>query len=155
MRRKVGMTMDETDIVLLKALAQRADVTATELMADANLSIPAINKRIARLKSSGTIRRVTVLTEPKLVGKPIMAFVLIVLDRFSSMESLLQQVNADPDILECYAVTGEYDYLIKICAADIEAFEEKLLNLKTKNVAKSHTLLTLCEHKYNPTVLPD
>jgi Lrp/AsnC family leucine-responsive transcriptional regulator len=147
--------MDETDIVLLKALAQRADVTATELMADANLSIPAINKRIARLKSSGTIRRVTVLTEPKLVGKPIMAFVLIVLDRFSSMESLLQQVNADPDILECYAVTGEYDYLIKICAADIEAFEEKLLNLKTKNVAKSHTLLTLCEHKYNPTVLPD
>lgn len=155
MRREVGMTMDETDIVLLKALAQRADVTATELMADANLSIPAINKRIARLKSSGTIRRVTVLTEPKLVGKPIMAFVLIVLDRFSSMESLLQQVNADPDILECYAVTGEYDYLIKICAADIEAFEEKLLNLKTKNVAKSHTLLTLCEHKYNPTVLPD
>ena len=147
--------MDETDVKLLKALAKKADVTATELMVKVNLSIPAVNKRIARLKSSGAIRRVTVLTDPKTVGKPIVAFVLIVLDRFSGTESLLQQVKKDPDILECYAVTGEYDYLLKICASDIEAFEEKLLQLKTKNVAKSHTLLTLCEHKFEPTALPD
>ena len=126
--------MDETDILLVKALTKDADVTATELTASVNLSVPAINKRIARLKSEGTIRRVAAITDPKRVGKPVVAFVLLVLDRFSDAESLLEQINADPDILECYAVTGEYDYLIKICAADIEAFEEKLLNLKTKNV---------------------
>lgn len=147
--------MDETDAKLLKLLAKKADATATELMPKVNMSIPAINKRIAKLKSSGAIRHVTVVTDPKQVGKPIIAFVLVVLDRFSGTDGLLQMVNADPDILECYAVTGEYDYLIKICAADIESFEEKLLKLKTKNVAKSHTLLTLCEHKYFPSVLPD
>lgn len=147
--------MDETDIVLLRTLAKNADVTATDLTATVNLSIPAINKRIARLKAGGTIRRVAALTDPKLVGKPIVAFVLLVLDRFSDAESLLKLVSEDPDILECYAVTGEYDYLIKVCAADIEAFETKLLKLKTKSVAKSHTLLTLCEHKFEPSVLPD
>ena len=147
--------MDETDIVLLKTLAKDADVTATDLTGAVNLSVPAINKRIARLKSSGTIRRVAAITDPKKVGKPIIAFVLLVLDRFSDADSLLEQVSGDPDILECYAVTGEYDYLIKICAADIEAFEAKLLNLKARSVAKSHTLLTLCEHKFEPSVLPD
>jgi len=147
--------MDETDIVLLKTLARKADVTATDLTATVNLSIPAINKRIARLKAGGTIRRVAALTDPKQVGKPIVAFVLLVLDRFSDAGSLLELVGKDPDILECYAVTGEYDYLIKVCAADIEAFEAKLLKLKTKSVAKSHTLLTLCEHKFEPSVLPD
>ena len=147
--------MDETDIVLLKTLAKNADVTATELTAKVNLSVPAINKRIARLKTGGTIRRVAAVTDPKQVGKPIIAFVLLVLDRFSDAAGLLEQVGGDPDILECYAVTGEYDYLIKICAADIEAFENKLLKLKAKSVAKSHTLLTLCEHKFEPSVLPD
>ena len=67
----------------------------------------------------------------------------------------MKMVESDPDILECYAVTGEYDYLIKICAADIESFETKLLQLKSRSVAKSHTLLTLCEHKFSPSVLPD
>ena len=147
--------MDETDILLVKALAKDADVTATELTVSVNLSVPAINKRIARLKSEGTIRRVAAITDPKRVGKPVVAFVLLVLDRFSDAESLLEQINADPDILECYAVTGEYDYLIKICATDIASFENKLLKLKAKSVAKSHTMLTLCEHKFEPSVLPD
>ena len=147
--------MDEIDVTLLRTLAENADVTATELMRSANLSIPAINKRIARLKSSGMIRKVTVLTDAKKVGKPIVAFVLVVLDRFSNMAAILENAAKDPDVLECYAVTGEYDYLIKICAKDIETLEEKLLTMKEKGISKSHTLLTLCEHKFAPTVLPD
>jgi len=147
--------MDEIDRILIHALARNADVTATELMKSVNLSIPAINKRIARLKAAGMIRKVTVLTDPKKMGKTVMAFVLVVLDRFSYMAAILDLVESDPDVLECYAVTGEYDYLIKICASDIEMLEEKLLALKNKGVSKSHTLLTLCEHKYSPTVLPE
>lgn len=147
--------MDETDIILLRSLTENADITATELMNSVNLSIPAINKRIARLKSTGTIRRVTVLTEPKKVGKSVLAYVLVVLDHFSEGDKLMKLVHFDGDILECYAVTGEYDFLLKICAADIEAFEEKLLKLKKCGVAKSHTMFTLCEHKFRPTALPD
>ena len=68
----------------------------------------------------------------------------------------MQQVKKDPDILECQAVTGEYDYIIKICAASVEDFEEKLLHLKKqKGVLKSHTMLCLQEHKCKPTVLPE
>ena len=68
----------------------------------------------------------------------------------------MDYVGQDPDILECFAVTGEYDYLIKVCAADVEALEDKLLHMKKqKGVIKSHTMLSLMEHKLAPTALPD
>lgn len=124
--------MDKTDIALLQILSKNASVTATELTSKVNLSVPAINKRISKLKATGIIRRATILTDPKQVGKPITAFVLVVLDRVGDADGLTRYVQTDPDVLECYAVTGEYDYLLKICAADIEAFEEKLLRLKKK-----------------------
>ncbi len=147
--------MDNTDSTLLQILSKNADVTASELTSAVNLSIPAINKRIAKLKASGVIRRTTILTDAGQVGKPIIAFVLVVLDRFADTDGLLQYVQADPDVLECYAVTGEYDYLLKICAADIEAFERKLLQLKrSRSVSKSHTLLALQENKFFPVPLP-
>ena len=150
------MQMDPIDNLLVRMLAKNSDVTATELSAQVNLSVPAINKRIARLKSSGVIQACSILTNPKKVGKPIVAFVMVVLDQFNNSDSLLQYAQSDPDVLECYAVTGEYDYLLKICAADVNAFEDKLLHLKrSRGVAKSHTLLSLKEEKFAPSALPD
>ena len=148
--------MDQIDNQLIRILAENSDVTATELMNKVNLSVPAINKRIARLKSCGAIRSASILTDPKKVGKPIIAFVLVVLDQFTNADSLMQYVHCDPDVLECYAVTGEYDFLLKICAADVNAFEQKLLHLKrSRGVAKSHSLLSLKEEKFAPSALPD
>ena len=148
--------MDKTDALLLNLLAQNADATTTELVPLVKLSVPAINKRIVKLKASGIIRRATVLTDAKQVGKPIIAYVLVILDQFSNAKNLIKYVESDVDVLECYAVTGEYDFLLKICAADIEAFESKLINLKqSRSVAKSYTLLTLMEHKFSPVALPD
>lgn len=147
--------MDEIDAKILKFLSERADATATEISEVVNLSVPAINKRIRKLQNDGVIRQFTVLTNGKKVGKPIMAFILIVVQSGAAAGTLLDYVKKDPDILECFAVTGEYDYLIKVCAADVEALEEKLLRMKKqKGVIKSHTMLSLMEHKFSPTVLP-
>jgi Lrp/AsnC family leucine-responsive transcriptional regulator len=147
--------MDATDKKILQLLAENAYATTTQIGSIVNLSVPAVNKRIAKLRENGTIRSVTVLTDPKKVGKPILAYVLLVIQYGTSVDKILDYVNQDPDILECQAVTGEYDYIIKICAASVEEFEEKLLYLKKqKGVLKSHTMLCLQEHKCKPTVLP-
>ena len=147
--------MDKTDEKLLALLAQDSDISASALVSQLNLSIPAINKRISKLKSSGVIRRATILTEPKTVGKPVLAYVLVVMDRFSNSQALFDYAAADPDVLECYAVTGEYDFILKLCAADVAALEDKLLELKrSRGIAKSHTMLALQEHKFAPTALP-
>ena len=104
--------MDKTDEKLLALLAKDSDISASALVSQLNLSIPAINKRISKLKSSGVIRHATVLTEPKAVGKPILAYVMVVMDRFSNAQALFDYAQADRDVLECYAVTGEYDFIL-------------------------------------------
>ncbi len=147
--------MDAIDIKLIRLLGKNADVTATSLVPQLNLSVPAINKRIAKLKAEGIIQKTIILTDTKKVGKPITAYVLLVLKDFNLSDQLVKTVDKDPDILECYAITGEYDFILKVCADSIDAVEDKLLYLKKKGISKSHTLFALRQHKFDPCVLPD
>lgn len=148
--------MDLTDVKILEILSKNAKATSTEIGGLVNLSVPAVNKRILKLEKEGVIDRYTVLTNAKKVEKPVMAFILIVMRYGEGVDSLLEYIKGDTDVLECYAISGEYDYLIKICSRDVEDLENKLINLKKlKGVIKSHTMLSLMEHKFTPTVLPD
>lgn len=147
--------MDNTDIKLLHILAKEADISASSLVPQLNLSVPAINKRISKLRSENVIEQTTIITNPEKVDKQITAFVLVVLEHFNQSQDLLDIVSSETDVLECYAVSGEYDYLLKICAKDIDALENNLLKLKEHGIAKSQTMFTLRKHKYTPTVLPD
>lgn len=147
--------MDAIDKKILCILSKRSNISATEISGMVNLSVPAVNKRIQKLSDSGVIRSFTVLTDPAKMEKSVMAFILLVLQYRDGAANLMQCVENDPDILECYAVTGEYDYIIKVCVSGVEALEDKLLMLKKqKGVVKSHTMLSLMEHKFEPTVLP-
>ncbi len=148
--------MDITDKKILEILSKDAGTTATEISSLVNLSVPAVNKRILRLQKDGIIKFFTIVTNPKKLNKTITAFVFIVMQYGNSIKSLLEYANNEPDILECYSVTGEYDYMIKICSKDIESLEKKILEIKNKKgVMKSHTMISLMEHKFVPTVLPD
>lgn len=148
--------MDIIDKKILKILSDNASATTTEICTQVNLSVPAVNKRILRMQKDGIIKNFTIITNPKMLDKTITAFVFIVMQYGDCIKSLLEYADSEPDVLECYAVAGEYDYMIKICAKDIEALEEKILNIKgKKGVLKSHTMISLMEHKFKPTVLPD
>lgn len=148
--------MDATDVKLMRILSQNSDCTASEISTQINLSVPAVNKRIAKLKASGAIKSFSIQTNSKVIGKPIVAFVMVILEKYTKIEEFMSFINSDDDIVECHAITGEYDYLIKIYAKDIDGLEEKLLKLKSgKGVSKSHTLFSLMEHKHLPGPLPD
>ena len=146
--------MDKIDIKILDELSKNADITATDLSQKLHFSVPAVNKRIRAMKNSGIIKNFTIITDSKKVGKPIVAFILIVLKSIEHTKVFFEYVENDPDILECYAITGEYDCLIKVCATSVEALDQKLAILKTHNgVMKSCTMLSLTTHKYAPTFL--
>ena len=147
--------MDKTDAKIITMLSKGSDITATELSRELCFSIPAINKRIRTLKKDGIIKHFTVITDNKKICKPILSFVLITLKSIEHTEPFFRYVQGDCDILECYAITGEYDCLLKICAASMEELDKKLAILKMRNgVAKSYTMLSLTTHKYAPTILP-
>ncbi len=147
--------MDKTNKIILKMLSENSSVSATEISAAVHLSVPAVNKRIRDLKESGVIKSFTILTDSKKVGKPIVGFILIVFRFRGDMTDFFNFIDNDPDILECYALTGEYDYMLKVSAETIEEFESKLLLIKSQSgVERSHTMLALMEHKSRPTFLP-
>jgi len=148
--------LDRTDRKILQILSENAAATATEMVPLVNLSIPAINKRIQKLRESGVIRRFTVLTDPEAVGKPICAFILVVLQQGAELDRLMEFVHSDPDILECCGVTGEYDYLLKVCSASMGALQKKINYMKkTAGVVKSHTMLCMTQYKHMVSALPD
>ena len=148
--------MDKTDSEIIKILSEGADITRSEIAKRLNFSIPAVNKRIRALKNEGIIKSFTVITDNKKIGKPITAFVLVVLESINKSEQFFEYVSKDKDILECYAVTGEYDAIIKVAAESLEDLDTKLAALKTQSgVMKSYTMLSLTTHKYKPTVLVD
>ena len=148
--------MDITDKRILDLLAQSANMTATEIGKQVGLSVPAVNKRLLKLQNDGVIERFTVITDAAKVEKTITAFVFIVMKYGESVKALLKYAEDERDILECYSITGDYDYLLKICAKDIESLENKILEIKNiKGVIKSHTMISLMEHKFAATVLPD
>ena len=148
--------MDSTDKKILEILSKDANSTATDISCAVNLSVPAVNKRIAKLQNDGTVKNFTIITDGDKVDKPIIAFISIVMQYGDGVANFLKYVNEEPDILECYAVTGEYDYIIKICARNIKSLEKKLLFMKKqKGVVRSYTAFALEEHKFTATILPD
>lgn len=148
--------MDAIDIELLNLLTENANQTATQLMKSVNLSIPAINKRLSKLKLSGAIKRFTLQLDAAKIGKPVVAHILVMLEHPSTTETFMQAISADRDIVECYAITGEYDYIFKVYAKGIEDLENKILELKQiPGVTKTHTYIALREYKKLPGPVPD
>ena len=146
--------MDEIDVKLVHLLAENSRATAAELQRSVNLSVPAINKRIARLQKEGTVR-FTAIVDGQAAGKPITTFILLNIQNIAATDKLLEYVKSDPDILECYAITGEYDYILKVCARDVKSLERKLKLLKQqKGVIKSNTLFALMENKNKACIVP-
>jgi DNA-binding Lrp family transcriptional regulator len=108
------------------------------------------------MKSMNVIERFTVSLNPELIGKPMLAFMFVILEHFTYMDELMKVVTADKDMLECYAIAGEFDYILKIRARDMSDLENKIVKVKAiKGVRKTNTIISLLTHKYRLTALPD
>ena len=147
--------MDRADAKILKQLKKDAGTAGSALSKLINLSVPAVNKRISKLKTDGVIRKATIVTDGKAVGKPVLVFVLVTVNELIDQNTAFQEMMKDEDVLECYAVSGDYDYILKIAAADIDDFEGKLLRLRKNGVVKSQTLMCLREYKFETAALPE
>ena len=147
--------IDKIDKLILKALSENSQVTTTQLVPSIHLSIPAINKRIEKLKNSGIIKKFTILTDASKVGRSVSAYISVVLDSPSRSDSFTSFALSHPSITECCTVTGNYDIIIRVSVPTIYDLENIIQELKRhQGVVKSQTYIILTEHKFKPTVLP-
>ncbi len=127
------MTLDEIDKKILQKLQSDSKITNKKLSSELNLSVTAIFERIKRLERNKVISRYVALVKPSEVDKSFMVFCQIKLVQHSKtyVEKFEKEAAKLQEVLECYHVSGEYDYILKVLVKDMEAYREFLLNKLT------------------------
>ncbi len=148
--------LDEIDRMILRELQQDSAMSQVELARRISLSPPAIHSRIRRLEELGYIRQYVALVDREKVGYDMLCLVHVTLqrhqlDEVNTFRATIQQM---PEVLECFFVTGEYDYLLKIVVRNRNELEHFLMGKLTPipGVARISTSLVLNEVK-NTTAL--
>ena len=150
-------TFDDLDRAILQVLQDNGRMSNVELANRINLSPPATHARIKRLEQRGYIRRYAALLDLEKAGYDMLCFVHISLQLHQpeQVEGIRAAINQIPEVLECYHVTGEFDYLLKVAIRNRNDLERFILNRLTPipGVARIYTSLVLSEVK-STTVLP-
>ena len=149
--------LDAIDRRILAALQENARIANTELAAAVGLSPAPCLRRVRALEEDGVIRKHVSLVNPGAVGLPVSVFISISLER--QVEEALKRfervILARPEVMECYLMTGDADYLLRVVCADLAAYERFVLDHLTKvpGVSSIRSSFALKQVKYS-TVLP-
>jgi Lrp/AsnC family leucine-responsive transcriptional regulator len=150
-------TLDAIDRRILKVLQDDASVTNVELAAKVGLSPSPCLARVRQLKESGVIARSVALLDPLQIGGLISVFIQVTLDKQTepALERFEQAMRRFPEVMECYLMTGEADYLLRVVVSDIVALQDFIVGRlsKTAGVANIRSSFALKQVKYK-TALP-
>lgn len=119
------MELDRYDRAILRLLQQDARMTNASLAAQVSLSESACLRRVRALEESGLIEGYTALVDQQRAGFAVNVFVNITLDRQSQtgLEAFESAVRRIPEVMECYLMTGEHDYMLRLVVSDLADFE--------------------------------
>ena len=119
------ISLDSHDRAILRALQDDGRITNTSLAETVSLSESACLRRVKALEESGLIECYTALIDQHKAGYPVNVFVSITLDRQSrrGLEAFENAVRSVPEVMECYLMTGEHDYLLRLVVQDLADFE--------------------------------
>jgi Lrp/AsnC family leucine-responsive transcriptional regulator len=149
--------LDTVDRRLLKALQEDGRISNAELARRCNLSPAACFERVRRLREKKVITGYAALIDPAKVGRGLMIFVEVLLDRTTGdmFEAFAEAVRRQPEVLECHMVAGGFDYLIKARVGDMDAYRAFLgdVLVKMPGVRETRTYAVLEEVKAT-TALP-
>lgn len=150
-------SLDEIDLRILQYLQEHARASNVELAARAGLSPAPCLRRIRELEESGVIRRYVTLLDPAAVNLGVTVFVQITLDLQveDRIDSFEQAILGRPEVLECYLMTGDADFLLRVVVPDVADYEQFLKESLTriKGVAGIKSSFALKQVKYL-TALP-
>ena len=148
--------LDNIDRKILQLLQQNAKYTIKEIAAQLNLSTTPIFDRMKRLEKEGIIDRYVAVVNPAKVGKNLFAFVDISLKEHArpEVEKFIQQVIDFKEVLECYHVAGDADFVLKVALANIEAYNEFVLDKLSvvNNIGKVESRFCLSVRKYSTEI---
>jgi Lrp/AsnC family leucine-responsive transcriptional regulator len=153
----VPIHLDDIDRRIIAALQSDAKLTMSVLAEKVGLSASPCARRVRQLEKNGVIKGYAAVIDQKMVGLPVSAFASVKLERQreDALERFSKAVARWPEVVDCYLMTGQRDYLLRVVARDLEAYE-KFLNTKLtrlEGVASIETSFALKQIKRSE-VLP-
>jgi DNA-binding Lrp family transcriptional regulator len=149
--------VDAIDYRILDALQQDGRIANVELAQTVSLSPSPCLARMRALEADGTIQRYVALLDPKKLGLTVSVLVQVTLERQieSALEIFERAVRERPEVMECYLMTGDADYLLRVVVPDVPAFERFILNFLSRvpGVGNIKSSFALKQVKYQ-TALP-
>lgn len=145
--------MDQTDIKILKHLQEDGRASAQQISDEVGLSAAPVWRRVKAMEAAGVILGYYAQVERSKAGLQGCMFTQISLERHSSemVENFERSVRDAPEILECYAVTGDADYLLKVLVPSPEAYDRFLHRFlfNLPGVRQTRTIVALREIKHD------
>jgi DNA-binding Lrp family transcriptional regulator len=148
--------LDQLDKEILKLLQNEGRISNVELSQRINLSSPAIHTRIKRMEKAGVIKQYAALLNQEMIDYEMLCFISISVQIHQARElaNFKDSIIKMPEILECYNVTGEYDYLVKVVVKNRQGLQKIIEKItKIPGVSRMYTRLSIDELK-STTNLP-
>ena len=139
--------MDKTDISLLRELQRNGRISNTELAEKVRLSPSACLRRVQKLEADGVIAGYLAQLDPIKLGLGLQAFVRVQLSAHdaASITRFVERIERWDEVVACYALTGDMDYLLQVVVVDLDHFSQVLLDrlLTSGGVADVNTSFVL------------
>ena len=149
--------LNEIDLKILSHLQNNARLTNVELSEHIHLSQSPCLRRVRNMESSGIIKGYVALVDQNAVGLPVSVFVNVRLEKQieRALEKFEETVQDWSEVMECYLMTGDSDYLLRVVASDLAAYERFLMDKLTRvpGVASINSSFALKQVTYK-TALP-
>ncbi|HMO40508.1 MAG TPA: Lrp/AsnC family transcriptional regulator [Saprospiraceae bacterium] len=139
--------LDKIDLKILKILQENSKITNLDLSKKIGLSPAPTLERVKKLEQSGVIESYHAKVNPQTIGLNVKTFVLVSLawQKENALNNFLDKIREIEEIVECYIITGEADFLIKIACKDIPTYEQLLFKTlsQIEEIERLKTLMTL------------
>lgn len=150
------MLFDTTDKNLLDYLQQDSKQTNKELSMKLNLSVTAVYERIKKLEKAGFIDHYVALINKQKINTDFMVFCHVKLVKHSQdlVIKFEKEVAKLSEVLECFHISGDYDYLLKVLVKDMAAFREFMVKKLTSinHIGSTHSMFVINEVKYTTKI---
>ncbi|SDI06339.1 Lrp/AsnC family transcriptional regulator [Propionivibrio dicarboxylicus] len=158
MRNNYTQSIDDPmDLRLLDRLQNDARITNVALAESVNLSPAPCLRRVRDLESAGAIRGYVTLIDPEAIGLHVSVFIQISLEKqvLNALKNFEETIAGYPEVMECYLMTGDSDYLLRVVARDLAALQSFIVDRIAclPNVANIRSSIALKQIKYK-TALP-
>lgn len=125
-----AISLDNKDFEILKLLQQNARITVKEVADAIHLSTTPVHDRIKRLEQSGIIMQYAAMLNAAKLGKKLMVICHVSLREHNKIAGsrFIKSILAMPEVLECYSISGEFDFLLKVLTTDMESYYDFHVN---------------------------